>query len=442
MMNWKQGSCCVFSCLAVIVTLGCSASFQKDRAYISNSIEEKTGGGLRPEVQADMQEIPDTVTLTDGLTVDEAIAVALWNNPVFQSELLSLGYARADIQEARSLRNPIFSMLFPLGPKQLEFSVNAPVDFLWQRPKRVSSANLDAEKTAENLIQSGLAVVRDVKTSWADLELALSWEKIGIELTAIENEIASISDARLRAGDISELETASYHISAGRSKETAIQYAHNADQESIRLRALLGNAVSLSDIRYVFSEPSLPTVNSSDTLLKNALAARPDLRAAEIALESAGEKVGWEKSKIFALTAVLDANGEGKEGFEMGPGLQTELPLFNWNGAGRTRAQTAFELAVQNYAMLQQHIETEVMSALNDYESYKSTYELYLSDILPSVEDALNYAEASYATGETSYLSLLIHKQEVIRTRMNAAEALSAVKRSMADLEYAVGYSL
>jgi outer membrane protein, heavy metal efflux system len=42
-------------------------------------------------------------------------------------------------------------------------------------------------------------------------------------------------------------------------------------------------------------------------LLKDAIASRPDVRAAEIAVEAAGARMGWEKSRIVAVTAVLDA---------------------------------------------------------------------------------------------------------------------------------------
>ena len=65
--------------------------------------------------------------------------------------------------EAGFLRNPIFSLLLPVGPKQLEFTLNWPLEALWQRPRRVAAARLDVERVAQGLVQGGLDVVRDAK---------------------------------------------------------------------------------------------------------------------------------------------------------------------------------------------------------------------------------------------------------------------------------------
>jgi cobalt-zinc-cadmium efflux system outer membrane protein len=60
------------------------------------------------------------VVVDDDLTQDEAVAVALWNNPDFQVQLANLGFARADLLEAGLLQNSVLSLLLPVGPKQLE----------------------------------------------------------------------------------------------------------------------------------------------------------------------------------------------------------------------------------------------------------------------------------------------------------------------------------
>ncbi len=50
-------------------------------------------------------ERPAGVVLSDGLSEDEAVALALWNNPGFGATLATLGFVRADLQEAGSLRS-------------------------------------------------------------------------------------------------------------------------------------------------------------------------------------------------------------------------------------------------------------------------------------------------------------------------------------------------
>ena len=57
----------------------------------------------------------------------------------------------------------------------------------------------------------------------------------------------------------------------------------------------------------------------------------------ELAVEAAGARIGVEKAKILTITANLDMNGEGKQGFEMGPGIGLDVPL-NLNRGARARA--------------------------------------------------------------------------------------------------------
>ena len=98
-------------------------------------------------------------------------------------------------------------------------------------------------------------------------------------------------------------------------------------------------------------------------LLKLAGAARPDVRAAELAVEAAGARLGWERSRVLALTAVLDANGQGRQGFEAGPGIDVGLPLFNRNQGGQLRGESELQRATAAYTQLQQQVGLDVREA-------------------------------------------------------------------------------
>jgi cobalt-zinc-cadmium efflux system outer membrane protein len=67
-----------------------------------------------------------------------------------------LGFARADLADAGIIGNPVLSLLFPVGPKQLEATLRWPVEFLWERPRRGSAAQMSLEVAAKVHVQSGL----------------------------------------------------------------------------------------------------------------------------------------------------------------------------------------------------------------------------------------------------------------------------------------------
>ena len=122
----------------ILVLTGCAVRSVHIKSYVSDAITDRTGHELREEAVEGILHLPEGIALDDGLTEDEAVTIALWNNAQFQADLVQLGFARADLIEAGLLRNPVLSLLFPLGPKQLEATLNLPFEFLWQRPKRVN----------------------------------------------------------------------------------------------------------------------------------------------------------------------------------------------------------------------------------------------------------------------------------------------------------------
>ena len=423
----------------VIFFLGCAAHSPHDQKFVFASIEDREGVGLRPHQMTDSLAIMDYFKLDEGLTEEKAVAIALWQNPRFQADLLDLGFSKADLIEAGMLKNPTFSLLFPIGPKQLEFALNLPVEFLWQRPHRVAMAQKNAERIAESLVINGLGLIRDVKIAFSDYQLARQKMEIALDEEVLQNEIVRIASAKLRAGEISELEETAFRLLGAKIKEKAILFSRDAQNARIRLMALIGMPSERIKIEESTARMDTMQVDSPEVLIKRALAARPDLRAAEIAIEAAGEKLGWEKSKILNLTGVLDANSQGKEGFEMGPGLGVEIPLFNWNNAGRTRAEVEMKQAASHYSALSQKIVSDVLQVYNDYQSAREVFKLYQEVIVPKAVSASQNAENVYRLGESSYIEFLEFKRQMLIARLAEAEAREEIRRLLANLQFCVG---
>src|SRR5262245_29459776 len=105
-------------------------------ADVSKEVEARTGHKINTATKEVNWALPEGVSLDDGLTEDEAVAIALWNNPDLQSEMSALGLARADLIEAGQLRNPSLTMIFPFSSRILESVANWPFEALWQRDRK------------------------------------------------------------------------------------------------------------------------------------------------------------------------------------------------------------------------------------------------------------------------------------------------------------------
>jgi cobalt-zinc-cadmium efflux system outer membrane protein len=205
----------------VLLPAGVLAQAKRQPADASKEVESRTGHKLQPAMKSEAPALPEGVSLEDGVTEDEAVAIALWNNPALQAELTALGVARADVIQAGLLTNPQLAMVFPFSFRILEAVANWPIEAIWQRPRRVAAARLEQERVAESLVSRALDLARDAHLAYAEYAAAQTRADIAEEITRERREIAVIINARLRAGDISELETSAAGADARLAEERA-----------------------------------------------------------------------------------------------------------------------------------------------------------------------------------------------------------------------------
>jgi cobalt-zinc-cadmium efflux system outer membrane protein len=421
-----------------VVSAGCATmGGAPTTGDVDVAIRERMAGGLRLEAQ---EPLPPDANITDGLTQEEAVAIALWNSPSFLATLADLGIARADLAEAGLLRNPILSLLFPLGPKQLEFTLQYPFDALVQRPARVAAARLNVRAIGERLVWDALALVAQVRTAHADAIIADRRLVLAAENAALTRRLADITDARLRAGDISELEARAPRTDAARTEVVRRAAEHDRDLARLTLAALLGLDRRPEEVQTrVSAAYDAPPCPVDDARLKDALASRPDVRAAELSIEAATARARWERSRVLALIGILDANGAGEEGFEIGPGLGLDVPLFNRNQGGMARATAEIERASRLYTVARAQVITDVRSAGVRETQALQALAAWTSDIVPSLETEQRQATSAYEAGEVALFSVLDVSRRLVDGRMRQLDAEADLYRSRISLERAIG---
>ncbi len=431
--------------ICVILTLffaGCAVQTPHNRGYISDEVKERVDFELGDLSEPGEFSIPDGVLFADGLTQGEAVATALWNNAQFQVDLGALGFVRADLVEASLLSNPVLSVLFPTGPKQLETTLTFPIDVLWQRPRRKAAALLNAEAVSENLVQHGLGLIRNVRTAYTDLILSQEHVIYAERDAEIRNRIAVISRIRFDTGDISDLDATAVQVDARKADDTVIQRKHEATIARHRLFNLMGMETNGSELN--ISPTSAPSLNLKpfDKILETAFASRPDLRAAELSIESAGKRVGLERSRIIRLIGIIDGEDKGEENFSIGPGAQIAIPIFNQNNGAVSRAQADLEQTARNYVAIRHKIILETQEAYDRYLQIQKEFTLWDSDIIPSLEKAVDLAKVANEAGEESYLFVLNTMRELNNAQIRHSELVADMQRAAAQLSFSIGRNL
>ena len=413
------------------------------RRCVSCDLESRTCHALGPAPGSCQVCLPPGLNYEDGVSEDEAVVIALWNNAAYQELLAELGITKAEVIEAAQLANPRLWTVFPVGVKQLEFMLYVPLEAIWLRPRRLAAAKLKSHETASRLVQDGLDLIRDVRVAYAELTLAQDRLRIAREGVHVNGRIADLALARVRAGSASELDASAARIDQLRQIQRAAALEHEVELARQHLRYLLGIDASEIRLEAIESRPPGELAHDADALVDEALAVRPDLQAAESAYQAAEQRVAVAQREVWRVSAILpDANGRGEKGFEAGPGLDLTIPIFHQNQGAIAQAEAEMEKAGRHYRALRDKIALEVRQAYTRYFQARESLRMSDSEIVPSVEDAIVKAEKAYLNGGTSLLLMLQTSRQLLDSQERRAEAAAQLHRAAAQLERSVGWSV
>lgn len=432
----------VTSALLLMSSAGCMKPIKPSSPFrpTSAGIADRTRLLAAPDGSNKGQtRLPPGISIDRPISSDDAAALALWNNTQLQADLAALGLAQGDLIDAGLLRNPRLDLLFPVGFKPFELLLFAPVDSVWARPRRVEASQAAYDQLAQSLIQNGLNTVRDARLAHADLLLAVTREQAGEHIATLRDRIVEITNARLRAGDISELEAMAARTEAATAGEQLVRLKHDTAVASERLRIALGFSIDRSGIGVSPDTViTTPPPDASD-LLEMAMESRPDLRAAEIAITAAAKRAGWERSRIFMVAGQLNSKGIGTNGILTGPGLSFDIPIFNRNQGLIARADADVEAASRQYLNVKQRVAFEVYEARQLLLQALDLLGQLEFQVLPQLRQAATLAEQQYEKGDVAYLFVLEQTRGVVDAELRLADAEAAVRRAQAQLERSVG---
>jgi cobalt-zinc-cadmium efflux system outer membrane protein len=417
-------------------------------ALLGMQVDRNPAQVVQSTEEADVQVKPDDlrsprlppgVSLDRELSPEDVVAVALWNSSSFHAALTELGLARADLLEAGLLRNPNLSLLFPVGPKPFELALTFPVEVFWQRPRRIAAAKLNLEVVSRKLEQYGLDLARDAKI--AHLEVALARERFTIASDAarLKERIAELTARRFEAGDISRSELARAQTEAIVARAAASDASDSLASLQERLRWVIGLRGYESELRVTPVSQNAEEAPALDLLLETAYSARPDLRAAELSVQAAAARAGWERRRVLALGVVLSTKEVGAFGARTGPGVSLDIPVFNRNQGAVRRADLEVETAAWRYLVARDQVETEVRMAYAQGREARENLRRIREQIIPALQRNADLAQASYRNGDISYFDALIAAEPLLRARLGESDALGASRRAAILLERSLG---
>ena len=440
----RTGSLCLRSLLLTqFLVCGCaSPDPHTSRRPLACELQERTWHDIPAASCPGEVTLPPEVSLDDGLSEEEAVAIALWNNSQFHATLSQLGMARGDIVQAGLLTNPQFQLMFPGGDKQLEYMLFLPVEAMFFREHRITIAERDYCRISQELVQNGLNLVRDVRVAYADFVFAEERAALADEALSVRSRIAKLSDARFDAGDISELEVTTARIDALTSRAEAAGLREQVVVARERLAQFLGIGLlglTLSPSEHV-QQPKLNL--DEEVLLADAMVSRPDLRAAQYAIAAVDQQARLSRWTWLRFDAAVDRNSGGNGPTNVGPALRLDIPIFDRNQGGIIRSDWTLDQAMHNFDAVRDQVLMEVRTAMAQLRQAQVSLAILQGDVLPSLDEAVDVAEQAYRNGGTTYFLALQTTSQFLDARARELELLAAEHRAVAELERGIGRRL
>ena len=391
------------------------------------------------------------------LSVEQAVAEALRNNLSLVAERANISVAQARILTARLRPNPVvsidadhldllgtgFSEINGAGPQEYSVRTDFTLERGGKRARRIEVAETARSAVEMQFREAVRQVVLEVQNAAVDVLLAKANLELARENLASASRIVEINAARLRAGDIPEVELMRSRVAAMDASNTVRRAELAVRLARMRLAPLLGRgpAAPLPDIQgELRRDPDVPPLPD---LAAQALKARPDLEALRRELQRAGAELRLQQSQA-KVDFVVGSEYRRQQaviakGNMLGFFVSAELPVFNRNQGEIERARQELRQTEARLRALETSIWAEVQRAYEDWRTSRDLLNALEKQMLEEARQVRDVIEYSYSRGEATLLELLDAQRAFNETRQVLNEARAEHARSLYLLEAVSG---
>jgi outer membrane protein TolC len=383
--------------------------------------------------------------LSDGLTEDDAVKIALLNNRGLQASFEEIGIARADLVQAGFFTNPDLSALFRFpfggGGSDIEAAGILKISDFWQIPVRKRVAAARFEMTMSKVSEEIIAAAAEAKHAHNEY-VALSLMKTDLEkMKKQSEELREHIRYRETFGLAHELDV---HAASADALDRQLELMR-IESDLLVVRSRMNHAMGLSpdqdkyEVTGRLPEKFQP-LPDLETLVSHACSARPDVWMAKKRIEESERILALEKKRIFRDVDSGLAYARDTDGTDLlGPEVKLQLPLFDQNQAQIAKAEYRTRQARKELQNRIGIVREEVSSALRKVLLSREEIALIRDMILPVRGEAVSYADAYVDAMQLNMLYALEARQKLFQTRRDLLQALREHRNQEIELERILG---
>ena len=377
---------------------------------------------------------------SDGLTPDEAAAVALQLNPALRARRAELGVAGAQAIEAGLLPDPTFGWELSEGA----FEFLAPLLRPGERAARLDAADARTREVRWSILRDEWTLQRDVQLAFLEVLAARERRQLNERLSQVADHTQDFFLKAREARAVTALQETTASIQALEVRLERQRLVADERRARQALNALLGLP---PDADWVLQEPAdvfaadalageatVPSTVSSavaDALVDAAVHRRPDL--AELL-------AAYDRAEQALRLAVAQQWPE----LSLGTTVELTLPLLG--PPSRLGNRPAIQTAWEAREVLRHEVEAavhglraEVHDAALALDTAREQLAFSRQQIVPRVDESLALAEAAFDARSVTAGEILIAQSQVLAARVRLLETRIEHARALAALRWVTG---
>ncbi len=388
------------------------------------------------------------------ITLDEAIQLAQQHNHNLAAARTTILQNEAQETTANLRPNPVLTLgeqYFPFFQpnafsgeyidNNAEFDLG--LSYLFERGKkrqhRLQAAQDATAVTRSTVADNERTLVFNVASQFFAVQLAESTLDLALQDQNSFQKTVDISDARYKAGDISEADFLKIQLQLLQFQTDVSQAELSKVQALVGLRQYLGYQSVPEDYDVSGDFDYKPVTMKLEDLQAKALQSRPDFRAAVqgVAAAKSQYELARANGKRDVTGSATYAHTGGLSTLDLSAGW--ELPFFDRNQGEIARTNYAINQAQELELAASDQVMTDVLDAYETVSQNDKVITLYRGGYLDAAQKSLDITQYSYKRGAASLLDFLDAERSYRAAQLGYRQTLAAYLTAVEQLREAVG---
>jgi len=383
------------------------------------------------------------------LTLDQAIARALAENPALKAASLGIRVAEAREEQAGLLPNPELELEVEgfggsggqsdFDAAEYAFRVSQLLELGGKRGRRLGVTALERELAVWDYVIRYLDLLRLTRVAFVDVLAAQERLRLSRDSHRLARLVLETVSERVRAGKVSPLEKTKASVALATSRILL----DRAERELETARKNLSSAWGGSRPAFRAAKgdfESIPELPPLGRFLER-IRSNAELKRREIEIELQEARLELERS-LLVPDVTLTGGGQyfeetGDRAFLLA--LSAPIPVFDRNQGGLRAARHGLERARRQRRAAEIRVRAELVRVHQALSSFHLESTTLKNDVLPAARLAFDATREGYREGKFGYLDVLDAQRTLFETKARYIDALAGYHRAEAGMERLLG---